>query len=72
MRRYLVVANQTLGGGQLLQLLRHLAERPSSFHILVPATPPSDHLWTESEATGSRGAASRRLSTGSDRSAPRR
>ena len=52
MRRYLVVANQTLGGGQLLQLLRHLAERPSSFHVLVPATPPSDHLWTESEAIG--------------------
>jgi hypothetical protein len=52
MRRYLVVANQTLGGGQLLQLLRHLAERPSSFHVLVPATPPSDHLWTEAEARG--------------------
>ena len=50
MRRYLVVANQTLGGGHLLALLRELAEDPSTFHVLVPATPPVDHLWTEAEA----------------------
>lgn len=50
MRRYLVVANQTLGGVHLLSLLRELAEQPSSFHVLVPATPPRDHLWTEGEA----------------------
>ena len=50
MRRYLVVANQTLGGDHLLSLLRELAEQPSTFHVLVPATPPSDHLWTEGEA----------------------
>lgn len=50
MRRYLVVANQTLGGGHLLSLLRELAEQPSIFHVLVPATPPPDHLWTEGEA----------------------
>lgn len=49
-RRYLVVANQTLGGGDLLSLLRDLAAEPSSFHVLVPATPPVDHLWTEGEA----------------------
>jgi hypothetical protein len=49
-RRYLVVANQTLGGPHLLSLLRELAEQPSSFHVLVPATPPRDHLWTEGEA----------------------
>jgi hypothetical protein len=49
-RRYLVVANQTLGGVHLLSLLRELAEHPSSFHVLVPATPPRDHLWTEVEA----------------------
>jgi GABA permease len=49
-RRYLVVANQTLGGAHLLSLLRDLAEQPSSFHVLVPATPPRDHLWTEGEA----------------------
>jgi GABA permease len=48
--RYLVVANQTLGGTHLLSLLRELAAQPSSFHVLVPATPPRDHLWTESEA----------------------
>ena len=52
MRRYLVVANQTLGGGHLTSLLRELAEKPSTFHVLVPATPPTDHLWTEGEAKG--------------------
>lgn len=50
MRRYLVVANQTLGGGDLLALLRELAETPTSFHVLVPATPPVDQLWTEGGA----------------------
>lgn len=50
MRRYLVVANQTLGGGHLTSLLRELADTPSSFHVLVPATPPVDHPWTEAEA----------------------
>jgi hypothetical protein len=56
--RYLVVANQTLGGTHLLSLLRELAEQPSSFHVLVPATPPRDRLWTEAEA---RAIARRRL-----------
>jgi GABA permease len=51
MRRYLVVANQTLGGGHLLSLLRELGEKPSTFHVLVPATPPVEHPWTEAEAT---------------------
>ena len=50
MRRYLVVANQTLGGPHLLSLLRELARKPATFHVLVPASPPADHLWTESEA----------------------
>ena len=50
MRRYLVVANQTLGGGHLTSLLRELGEKPSTFHVLVPASPPVDHLWTEGEA----------------------
>jgi hypothetical protein len=50
MRRYLVVANQTLGGAHLLTLLRELGEKPSTFHVLVPATPPVDHRWTEAEA----------------------
>lgn len=40
MRRYLVVANQTLGGDQLLEKLRERMEaEPSHFHVLVPATP---------------------------------
>jgi hypothetical protein len=51
MRRYLVVANRTLGGGELVSTLRDLAAAgPCSFHLLVPATPPSDHPWTEGEA----------------------
>lgn len=51
MRRYLVVANQTLGGDPLLALLRGFAEEPSTtFHVLVPASPPVDYLWTEAEA----------------------
>ena len=51
MRRYLVVANQTLGGEHLTEKVRQcLAEGPCSFHLLVPASPPSDHAWTEGEA----------------------
>ena len=64
MRRYLVVANQTLGGAHLMTLLRSLTGLPSSFHILVPATPPTDHLWTEGEA---RAIARRRLDDAVDR-----
>ena len=49
--RYLVVANQTLGGGHLVSKLRELAAHgPCSFHVLVPATPPKDHPWIEAEA----------------------
>jgi hypothetical protein len=51
MRRYLVVANQTLAGGHLLSALRDLRDKgPCSFHVVVPATPPKDHAWTEAEA----------------------
>jgi nucleotide-binding universal stress UspA family protein len=64
MRRYLVVANQTLGGDDLLVLLRELAESPSTFHVLVPASPPVDHLWTEGEAAA---IARRRLDTALER-----
>ncbi|HEX6401082.1 MAG TPA: hypothetical protein VF108_11545 [Actinomycetota bacterium] len=50
MGRYLIVANQTLGGGALLAKVRALhAAEPSTFHVLVPATPPADHPWTEGE-----------------------
>jgi hypothetical protein len=59
-RHYLVVANQTLGGEHLAQTVRGcLAEGPSRFHILVPATQPGDQVvWTEGEA---RALAERRL-----------
>jgi len=51
MPRYLVVANQTLAGEPLVSRIRDLARAdPSSFHVVVPATPPRDHVWTEGEA----------------------
>ena len=52
MRRYLVVANQTLGGGHLeAKVAECLKEGPCTFHVVVPATHPNDHLaWTEGEA----------------------
>jgi hypothetical protein len=52
MRRYLVVANQTLGGEHLAETIRAcLASGPAAFHIVVPATEPPDHaVWTEGEA----------------------
>jgi hypothetical protein len=54
MRRYLVVANQTLGGDPLVSTIRDLNRKtPSAFHLVVPATPPRDHVWTEGEARAS-------------------
>src|SRR2546425_8694431 len=52
MRRYLVVANQTLGGPHLVDKVRScLAAGPAHFHVVVPATPPEDQaVWTEGEA----------------------
>lgn len=39
MRRILVVANQTLGGDQLAELIRsRIAAQPTEFSLLVPAT----------------------------------
>ena len=54
MRRYLVVANQTLGGQPLVDKVRDLmAQGPCRFHLVVPATHPHHHLtWTEGEAAG--------------------
>jgi hypothetical protein len=44
MHRYLVVANQTLGGKELLDAIRdRMARGPAEFWVLVPATPPT-HL----------------------------
>ncbi|HEX6677759.1 MAG TPA: hypothetical protein VF486_22410 [Actinomycetes bacterium] len=43
MRRYLVVANQTLGGEELVGVIRErIAAGPSHFHLLVPATPADE------------------------------
>jgi hypothetical protein len=60
MRRYLVVANQTLGGEHLTARIREcLTAGPSAFHVVVPATPPREHLtWSDDEA---RDIAQRRL-----------
>lgn len=43
MHAVLVVANQTLGGAELLQAIeRRRADGPCSVHVLVPATRPHD------------------------------
>lgn len=54
MRRYLVVANQTLAGEHLVKEVRaRLSSGRCHFHVLVPATHPEDHaVWTEGEAQG--------------------
>lgn len=47
---YLVVANQTLGGEHLIDKVRECVSAGScSFYVVVPATVPADHLWTEGE-----------------------
>jgi hypothetical protein len=52
MRRYLIVGNQTLASEQLRAAVRErLAGGPCRFHVVVPATPPSEHFsWSEGEA----------------------
>lgn len=52
MPTYLVVANQTLASDELLAHVRSLMEAgPAEFHLVVPATPPKEHLtWTEGNA----------------------
>jgi GABA permease len=48
MKDYLVVANQTLGGDDLLaELRRRVTEGPCRFHIVVPANVNPD-AWTHS------------------------
>jgi uncharacterized protein len=43
MRRYLIVANRTLGGLELLDVVRARLDRgPARFHVLVPV-PPGDY-----------------------------
>ena len=59
MHRYLVVANQTLGGGHLAEKLREcLQEGPCIFFIVVPATPPR-RSWTYTDDTATAIARSR-------------
>lgn len=49
MRRYLVVANRTLGGEQVLDVVRQrMQEGPCTFHVVVPASHPSS-AWTEGQ-----------------------
>ena len=49
MRRYLVVANQTVGGEHLLDQLRsRMTEGPCTFHVVVPASHPSG-AWSEGQ-----------------------
>ena len=51
MRRYLVVANQTLGGEHLKEKVRQcMAEGECEFHVLVPATDSSSGMQTEAKA----------------------
>jgi len=52
MRRYLVVANQTLGGAELAAKIRECAAKgESEFHLVVPATHARDRAtWTDSDA----------------------
>ncbi|MBW3578092.1 MAG: hypothetical protein KY462_10215 [Actinobacteria bacterium] len=45
MRRFLIVANQTLGGDHIIdEMQRRIAEGPCAFYVVVPATLPQDHL----------------------------
>lgn len=52
MRRYLVIANQTLVSDSLVDKIAELIdEGPSQFHIVVPATRQQDRLtWTSGKA----------------------
>ena len=52
MRSYLVVGNQTLDSPELAEAIKErMASGPSTFHIVVPATPVQRGLtWDEDEA----------------------
>src|SRR3981081_2020949 len=50
-RRYLVVANQTLGGDHLMEKVREcMAAGPCPFQVLVPATDAPGAMQTEARA----------------------
>lgn len=49
--KYLIVANQTLGGEALTETVRFRSLEGASFHVVVPATPPHDqHHAAEGDA----------------------
>lgn len=49
--KYLVVANQTLGGEQLIETVRFRQMEGAAFHVVVPATEPRDqHVYAEGDA----------------------
>ncbi len=51
MRRYLVVANQTLGGDDLLDRLREAADAgPCTIHVLVPASADPTEAFHDGDA----------------------
>jgi hypothetical protein len=53
MRRYIVVAHQTLGSSELLEAMRdRLSEGPCTFHLVVPVSHGGGHglHWTEGKA----------------------
>ena len=59
MRRYLVIAHQTLGSAELFHVLRErLAHGPARFHLVVPELHANGLVWTEGQA---RAEAKRRL-----------
>src|SRR3954471_17442044 len=46
MSRYLVVANQTIGGSELMaEIRRRIASGPSSFYVVVPSMPAGVPDW---------------------------
>jgi hypothetical protein len=50
-RRYLVVANQTLGGDQLMERLRVCVdEGPCALHVVVPASADPTSAWHDHES----------------------
>ncbi len=51
MRRIMVVANQTLGGDHLAEVIKaRMAETPTHFNLLVPATHRADFVVAVAEA----------------------
>ena len=66
MRSYLIVGNQTLDSPELADAIRgRVAKGPSTFHLVVPATPISrGFTWDEHEAWA---AAQERLETALER-----